>query len=555
MATLRGADLVARTLAAAGVRNLFSLSGNHIMPVYDAALDARLKIVHTRHEGAAVHMADAWARLTGEPGIALLTGGPGHANGVGALYTALAADSPVVMLSGHAPLAELGRGSFQEMRQADMAAPVAKAAWTAQSAAALGEDMARAIRIALSGRPGPVHVSLPFDLLEAKLAAGTRLPAASEFRAAPAVLADDAADGLIAALTRARRPLVLTGPQSANANGRELRERLAQALGTPVLCMESPRGVNDPCLGAFSEVLAQADFIVLLGKQPDFTLRFAQSPAVAADCRFAVVDPDAEALARAHRALGAAQRVVLAVVADSFSAAGKIAERASGKGLKAGAWSGEVDAAVRFRPEAWSELAASKDAHAHPVAVGRAVQQLIDRSRDAVLVSDGGEFGQWAQACVSAPSRVINGQGGSIGSALPFALAARMARPDATVVAMSGDGAFGFHLTEFDTAEREKLAFLAVVGNDACWNAEHQIQLRTYGADRAHGCELLPARYDQAAAAFGAHGEFVARAADLPAALERARAAGKAACVNVLTQRVAAPSVARDAAKATASAH
>src|ERR1700741_4837990 len=154
MATLRGADLVAQSLVRAGVKRVFSLSGNHIMMLYDAALDARLAITHVRHEGAAVRMADAWARLTGEPGIALFTGGPGHANAVGALYTALASESPVVMLSGHAPLNEVGRGSFQEIRQAEMAAPVAKESWTSQSAAALGDDIARAIRIATSGRPG-----------------------------------------------------------------------------------------------------------------------------------------------------------------------------------------------------------------------------------------------------------------------------------------------------------------------------------------------------------------------------------------------------------------
>src|SRR3977135_2221176 len=113
---LRGADLLVRTLAAARGKHVFTLSGDHVMPVFDAALDAKLSLVHVRHEAATVHMADAWGRLTGEPGIALLTGGPGHANGIGALYTALAAESPVVMLSGHAPLAELGRGAFQEMR-------------------------------------------------------------------------------------------------------------------------------------------------------------------------------------------------------------------------------------------------------------------------------------------------------------------------------------------------------------------------------------------------------------------------------------------------------
>src|SRR3954465_13404720 len=148
MSTLRGADVIARTLARAGVTHLFSLSGNHVMAIYDAALDAGLDIVHTRHEGAAVHMADAWGRLTGEPGIVLLTGGPGHANGVGALYTALASESPVVLLSGHAPLKELGKGSFQEMSQSDMAAPVTKASWTAQTPQGLAEDIEHAVRLA-----------------------------------------------------------------------------------------------------------------------------------------------------------------------------------------------------------------------------------------------------------------------------------------------------------------------------------------------------------------------------------------------------------------------
>src|SRR6476660_3380245 len=127
---MRGADLIARGLAGAGTRYVFALSGNHVMPIFDAALDAKLPLLHVRHEAAAVHMADAWARLTGEVGVAMVTGGPGHANAVAALYTAAMAESPVVLLSGHAPLAELGAGAFQEMRLADIAAPLAKASWT-----------------------------------------------------------------------------------------------------------------------------------------------------------------------------------------------------------------------------------------------------------------------------------------------------------------------------------------------------------------------------------------------------------------------------------------
>ena len=143
---------MARTLDGAGLRTIFTLSGNHIMALFDAALGTGLQLLHVRHEGAAVHMADAWARLTGQCGIALVTGGPGHANAVGALVTALAAESPLVLLSGHAATDELGRGAFQELRQADMAEPATKAALTAHSAAELGRDLARAVRIARSGR-------------------------------------------------------------------------------------------------------------------------------------------------------------------------------------------------------------------------------------------------------------------------------------------------------------------------------------------------------------------------------------------------------------------
>ena len=167
--TLRGADIVARSLKRLGCQRVFTLSGNHIMSIFDAALDAGLDLVHVRHEAAAVHMADAHGRLTGEAGIALVTGGPGHANAVGALFTALGAESPMVLLSGHAATWELGRGGFQELRQADMAAPVTKASWTSSATETLGRDIGEAIRIATSGRPGPVHLSLPSDLLDARI--------------------------------------------------------------------------------------------------------------------------------------------------------------------------------------------------------------------------------------------------------------------------------------------------------------------------------------------------------------------------------------------------
>ena len=187
--TIRGADIVMRTLERAGHNTIFTLSGNHIMSLFDAAIDTRHRLVHTRHEAAAVHMADAWGRLTGEPGIAMVTGGPGHANAAAALMTAQGQESPLVLLSGHTETNQLGRGGFQELRQADVAAPMAKASWTASSVPSLGVEVAKAIRIARSGRPGPVHLSLPSDLLDATVEEGEVVwPEPGAFAAEPVAL-------------------------------------------------------------------------------------------------------------------------------------------------------------------------------------------------------------------------------------------------------------------------------------------------------------------------------------------------------------------------------
>ena len=483
----RGADVLARALAAAGVKNVFALSGNHVMPIFDAALDAGLNLVHVRHEAAAVHMADAWGRLTGEVGVALVTGGPGHANAIAALYTALEGESPVVLLSGHAAIAELGKGAFQEMRQADMAEPVCRGSWMVQSPGRLADNLARALRKARRRLPGPVHLSVPQDVLEAEC----------DSALTPVSLDEPTQGPFPGELLKANRPLVIAGPaMMRNADVRELEE----ASGVPVIGMESPRGVNDPSLGRLADVLARADVVLLLGKKFDFTLKFGK--VFAEDCK--VLRTDA------------------------------VPQRPR-KPAKSG-WLAEVKAALAYRPPEWKEI----DKSLHPAVVCRAVQKLLD-APGSVLVSDGGEFGQWAQACLSATHRVINGPAGSIGSALPFAAAAKLAHPKAPVVAMLGDGTFGFHTSEIDTALRYGLDYVAVIGNDACWNAEYQIQLKSYGKDRAKGLDLLPTRYGAVAAAMGAHGEDVLKFDELGPALKRAAAAKKPAVVNVMIERQPAP--------------
>jgi len=516
--TNAGARVLVDTLRAAGITRIFTLSGNHVMPVFDAALDAGVELIHVRHEAAAVNMADAWGRLTGQPGIALVTGGPEHANAVGALYTAAMAESPVVLLSGHAPLSELGKGAFQEMEQAEIAAPLAKASWTSRSAEGVAYDVRRALRIAASGRPGPVALSLPTDCLEG------RVEGAPAGEAPAGALAPDFDPvQAVAWLRGAKAPLILTGPVTMTRRGREARVALEVALGIPVVGMESPRGIADPALGAFAEMLAKADRILLVGKRLDFTLRFGRPPAFAADREAREVCAEGDAIATLDALAREAQR-------DS---------------PVRGSWRSEVHAAIAFRPASWDHASSAIAGRMHPVQALRPLQAILDSHPESVFVSDGGEIGQWAQACLAAPNRVINGVAGSIGAALPFALAARLARPGAPVVAVMGDGTFGFHPAELDTAVRYGLDFIAVIGNDARWNAEYQIQLRTYGEGRTVATELLPTRYDEVARGFGGHGEHVTDPGQVLAAAQRALAARKPAVLNIMIEGLAAPSIRR----------
>ncbi|HME24731.1 MAG TPA: thiamine pyrophosphate-binding protein [Acetobacteraceae bacterium] len=540
---IRGADIVMRTLERAGHHTIFTLSGNHIMSLFDAAIDTRQRLVHTRHEAAAVHMADAWGRLTGEPGIAMVTGGPGHANAAAALMTALGQESPLVLLSGHTETTQLGRGGFQELRQAEVAAPMAKASWTATSVATLGAEVAKAIRIARSGRPGPVHLSLPSDLLDATIAGSNVVwPEPAAFSASPVVLSDAAADVVLDIIAAAHHPFLLAGPAMANRPGRDLLTRIEAATQVPTAIMESPRGFNDATLGAFANAIRRADLIILLGKAFDFTLRFGEPPAIDAACRWIVIDPEAALVDRAIREKG--DCVVFGCVADTRPAGEALIRRASGKRVSSEAWLAEVRALLTDRPVSWATLASKTPGKLHPIEVFRALKPHVVKHPDTVLICDGGEFAQWGQSVLPVlPRRLINGVGGSIGSSLPMAGAARVVETEAPVFVVLGDGTFGFHMAEFETAVRCNLPFVAVVGTDARWNAEYNLQVRDYGPNRTFGCELLPTRYDLVVTALGGHGEVVQSADEMPGAIKRSLASGKPACINVMIESIPAPVV------------
>ena len=533
---MRGADLLVQTLASAGVTKIFSLSGNQIMPVYDACLDAGIEIIHTRHEGAAVFMADAWAQLTGEIGIALVTAAPGAANAMGPLFSARQSESPVLLLTGDSPRSQDGKGAFQEFDQVPMSAPLTKLSVRAESAGTLGETIASAIRTALSGRHGPVHVALPFDVVEADTD-GAKLPDAASMAREQASISEADLKEVFGALRQATTPLVLCGPAMNTTRHGPVLAGLDEALGAPVLAMESPRGLKDPSLGDLAQVLKQADLVISLGKSVNFTLGFGAAAAAGPDCRWIVID--SEAAERDRAALNLGDRLAHAVDANPLDAAARLSDAGQGDDARL-EWRDKVRALTAAR--SYDASAPGADGKISPAQLVAAVQRQIEAAYEAVLICDGGEFGQWAQAGSTAAKRVINGPSGAIGGGLCYGLAARAARPEATVFALMGDGTVGFHFAEFETAARENLPLVTVIGNDSCWNAEHQIQLREYGKDRPIGCQLSDARYDKAVEALGGHGEYVTDLADLDAALARAVASGKVACVNVVIDGQPAPS-------------
>ncbi len=523
-----GAHLVIDALMAAGVRQLFSLSGNQVLALYDATIGRNIEIIHVRQEAAAVYMADGWARLTGQPGVALLTAGPGHCNAQAAVYVAQMSESPVVLLSGHCPASQIGTGAFQEMDQVAVTTPVAKAAWLVDHPDRIAADVGRALEIACEGRPGPVHLSLPADVLEGGAVAQTR-ESESIKQAAP--LSDDAVKSVLERLGAAAHPLILAGPSMGRSQRWENVVRLSEVTGIPALPMESPRGLNDPWLHDAVNCLPEADLVLLVGKKLDFTLKFGQEPFFRETCRFIQIDAD-------EQVSGTDSRVEHRYCADPSHAVKRLADSAQAKAWVFSEWIETVATARQRVPAGWNTLR-RQGGRVHPLAVCAALQPWLDEG--GILISDGGEFGQWVQAGLEADIRLINGPSGAIGNALPMGIAAKRAHPDRPVFVLTGDGAFGFHALELDTALRYHLPVVVIIGNDATWNAEHQLQIQQYGPDRTIGCDLLPTRYDTLAVALGGHGEQVHHPDDLPAAIQRSIDSGLPACINVTIEGAAAP--------------
>lgn len=539
--TITGGAAVARVLKQVGQRNIFGLHGGHVDPIFQGCYDEGIRIVDTRHEQAAGHMADAWARLTGQPGVAVVTAGPGVTDIVTAVANAHLDCVPMVVIGGRYALGEEETMPLQELHGVPLMQSITKWSRAVHDPARIPEYVALAFHQAVSGRPGPVFLEIPADVLAARMEPDSvRWPAAREDQPSRPRPSEEAVESVLGMIAQAERPLIMAGRGVWFAGATDELRDFAEATDTPVIANGQTRGAvpeGSPLgLGGFLgagralAMGAQPDLVLMLGARFGLFTGGRQS-IVPASARVIQIDIEAEELGRGGR-------VDVAVAADCREALQALSAAARQR-----QWpdrSQWLQAATGAAGAARAMIGQAQDRPAgeciHPYKVAAEVSSLIEDK--GVLCVDGGDTFVWGELALEAqrPGRYLgHGYLGCLGIGLPFALAAKLAHPDEPVILLTGDGSVGLNFTEFDTAMRHNLPIVVVVNNDQAWGMCKHEQMVSLGADRVIGTELGPTRYEKAAEAFGVYADFVEDAGSIRPAIERAMASGRPACVNIMT--------------------
>ncbi|HEV3291877.1 MAG TPA: acetolactate synthase [Streptosporangiaceae bacterium] len=542
----------AQAVAAAqrhGVGTMFTLSGGHVFPLYDGAVkaDPPMRLVDVRHEQTAVFAAEATARLTRQPGLAVLTAGPGVTNGISAVTTAHFNGSPVVVLAGRAPDYRWGSGSLQEIDHPELLRPVTKRAWTEHEAGRVGATVDEAFRIATSAHRGPVFVDFALEALFGEVGPagpGAPGPGTSGPPAAPGPGPDPAAMAAIAALLAgASRPVLVLGSDVWLGGAAAAAREAAEELRLPVITNGQGRGIlpagHDLLVTrARSVAFREADLVIVAGTPLDFRLGYGEFGGSGGAPPAQVVHvADAPDQLATHHPLAASAAGGLAEFFACLPGALAAAAGAAGRAARAWEepWLPRLRAARAESMAADGALLASDADPIHPMRVYGELARVLDD--DAVVIGDGGDFVSYAGKYIEPrqPGGWLDpGPYGCLGTGLGYAIAARIARPSAQVVLLLGDGAAGFSLMDADTLVRHRLPVVMICGNNGIWGLEKHPMQALYGYDVV--ADLQPqCRYDEVVRALGGAGEIVTRPGHIAAALGRAFASGVPYLVNVVT--------------------
>ncbi|MDN3354721.1 thiamine pyrophosphate-binding protein [Actinomadura sp. DC4] len=532
---ISGGHLVAKALKAEGVDVIYTLCGGHIIDIYDGCVDEGIKVIDVRHEQVAAHAADGHARVTGRPGCAVVTAGPGTTDAVTGVANALRAESPMLLIGGQGALGQHKMGSLQDLPHVDLMTPITKFAASVPATSRVADLVSMAFRECYHGAPGPSFLEIPRDVLDAKVPVeSARVP--QRYRASTRTAGDPSdVERLADLLVHASRPCVLLGGQVWTCRATDAARELVAALNVPAYMNGAGRGTlppGDPHHFQLSRrhAFASADLIVIVGTPFDFRMGYGRR--LSPDATVVQIDLD-------YRTVGKNRDVDLGIVGDAGLVLSAVTQAASGRtdngAARRKAWLDELRAEETRAREKRLPLLRSDRTPIHPY---RLVSEINDfLTEDTIYVGDGGDIVTFSGQVVQprSPGHWMDpGPLGTLGVGVPFVMAAKQARPDKEVLALFGDGAFSLTGWDFETLVRFDLPFVGVVGNNSSMNQIRYGQARKYGKDRERvGNTLGDVPYSEFARMLGGHGEEVRSPEQIRPALERARASGKPSLVNV----------------------
>ena len=527
-----GSYLVARTLKEEGVEHLFFLMGGPNYEIINNSEDFGIKTIDFRHEQAASMAAHGYARVTGRPGVTTAASGPGTLNLLTGQYTAFVDCAPMITLGGAGPISDFGRDGFQEIDQVGIFEPVSKAVMRPTDPARYPEQVSAAFRTATSGRPGPVYIDCNEDVLYGKVdEADAAAPPRAVGRARPSG-DPDLVRQAVKLLSEASSPMIFAGGGVWWSQAYDELRQFVERTGIPFYTSPMSRGLlpDDHEMSfpaARSGAFRQADVVLVVGTRFNWMITFGNR--IAPTSKIIQID--------IHGAeLGHNRSIEIGIEGDAKAVLKQMIDEVGRSGFESKAeskWIETLRQADLDRRERVAPLENSEQRPIHPLRLCKELRDVMDR--DAILAVDGNEilhYGRQSVPTYFPGHRLNSGPSGCMGVGLPYAIGAKIAKPEKQVVALHGDGSLGMNIQDFDTAVRHNLPIVIVVSNNEGWTA------RVEGI-RKPGRELGFTRFDKVAEALGGYGELVEDPNDIRPALERAFDAGVPAIVNVRTDPTA----------------
>ncbi len=542
---ISGGHLVAKALKNEGIDVIWTLCGGHIIDIYDGCIDEGIKIIDVRHEQVAAHAADGYARVTGKPGCAVVTAGPGTTDAVTGVANAFRAESPMLLIGGQGALNQHKMGSLQDLPHVDLMKPITKFASSVLTTERVADMIAMAFRESFNGGYGPSYLEISRDILDGKVdLAKAVLPKPGHYRASTKSIGDPAAiEKLADIIVKAERPCVLLGTQVWTTRGTDAAIEFCKKLNVPAYMNGAGRGTlppGDPHHFQLTRSYAfdKADVIVIVGTPFDFRMGYGKR----------LKAPVVAQIDMSYTTVGKNRDVTLGLVGDVGAILAAVTQATTGRtdngASRRKGWLEELRAEENRLLEARMPKIKDDTIPIHPLRLAYEINEFL--TENTVFIGDGGDVVTCAGGVVQ-PKRpghwMDPGPLGTLGVGTPFAMASKFAQPEKEVVCLFGDGSFSLTGWDFQTAVRFNLPFIGIVGNNSYMNQIRFGQIQKYGKERGDvGNYLGDVKYDLFAKMLDGYGEEVRDPREIRPALQRARESGKCSLINVwIDQNAFAP--------------